>query len=148
LLPELLFQRDAPGEQPFNEVNRAIRTPGGASRIWSDLAVTLFLADPRSYDGGDLVVRNAHNEQCVKLPAGHLFLYSAGSRQKIRPVVRGVSCRCVFWIQSMIRDNGQRKILFDLDTPIQALAAKMPDDPSITRLAGVYHNLLRYWAQV
>jgi PKHD-type hydroxylase len=112
------------------------------------LAATLFLSDPSSYDGGDLVVRDAHNEQYVKLPAGHLLLYSAGSRQEIRPVVRGVSFRCVFWIQSMIRDSGQRKILFDMDSAIQTLAAKAPDDPSITRLAGVYHNLLRYWAQV
>ena len=148
LLPPV-FHRDQVGEPSQSEVNRAIRTtPGSSTRIRSDLTATLYLSDPNEYDGGDLVIKDSQIEQCIKLPAGHLILYASGSRQEIRPVTRGVSFRCVFWIQSMIRDNGQRKILFDMDTAIQSLAETMPNDPSIIKLTGVYHNLLRYWAQV
>lgn len=142
------FYRDAPGEPSQPEVNKAIRTPGSSNRVRSDLTATIFLSDPATYEGGDLVVKNGHNEQRVKLPAGHLVLYSSGSRQEVRPVTSGVSFRATPWVQSMILDNGQRKILFDMDTALQTLSEKMPDDPSIIKLTGVYHNLLRYWAQI
>lgn len=143
------FYRDVPGDPSLVEVNKAIRTiPGSSTRIRSDLTATVFLSEPDTYEGGDLVVKNAHGEQCVKLPAGHLVLYSSENRQELRPVIRGVSFRCTLWIQSMIRDSGQRKILFDMDTALQSLSEKIPDDPSIIKLTGVYHSLLRYWAQV
>ncbi len=144
-----VFYRDQAGEPSQMELSRAIRTtPGGSTRIRTDLTATLYVSDPNEYDGGDLVLRDGHIEQCIKLRAGDLILYPSGSRQEIRAVTRGVCFRCVFWIQSMIRDNGQRKILFDMDTAIQSLSEQMPNDPSIIKLTGVYHNLLRYWAQV
>lgn len=143
------FYRDAPGEPSLLEVNKTIRTtPGGTNRVRNDLTATVFLTDPAAYEGGDLVIKNGHNEQCIKLPAGYMVLYSSGSRQEVRPVTKGISFRCSLWIQSMIRDDGQRKILFDMDTALQALSEKMPNDPSIIKLTGVYHNLLRYWARL
>lgn len=148
ILPPV-FLRDVPGETPPHEVNEAIRTiPGGSTRIRSDLTATMFLSEPDTYEGGDLVFSNTHSEQCVKLPAGHVVLYSSGSRQRFQPVTHGTSFCCMLWVQSMIRDHGQRKLLFDMDIALQNLSEKMPDDPSIIELTGVYHKLLRYWAQV
>lgn len=143
------FYKDVPGEPAALEVNKAIRTmPGSSTKVRTDLTATIFLSDPETYEGGDLVIKNSHTDQYLKLPAGHMLLYSSGSRQEIRPLTRGASYRCTLSIQSMIRDNGQRKILFDMDTALQSLSEKMPDDPSIIKLTGVYHNLLRYWAQI
>lgn len=143
------FYRNASAELPPPEVNKAVRTmPGSSNRFRSDLTVVIFLSDPATYEGGGLVVKNGQSEQSVKLPAGHMVMFSSGSRQELRPVTTGISFRCVLWVQSMIRDNGQRKILFDMDTAIQTLSKERPDDPSLIKLTGVYHNLLRYWAQV
>lgn len=143
------FYKDVPGEPSALEVNKAIRTmPGSSTKVRTDLTATIFLSDPETYEGGDFVIKNSHTDQYLKLPAGHMLLYSSGSRQEIRPLTRGASYRCTLSIQSMIRDNGQRKILFDMDTALQSLSEKMPDDPSIIKLTGVYHNLLRYWAQI
>ncbi len=143
------FYRDIAGNPSPLEVNKAIRTiPGSLNKVRTDLTAMIFLSNPDSYEGGELIIKNAYSEQRVKLPAGHMVLFSSGSKQELRPVTSGISFRCVTWVQSMIRDNGQRKILFDMDTALYVLAEKLPDDPSIIKLTGVYHNLLRYWAQV
>jgi PKHD-type hydroxylase len=118
-------------------------------RVRSDLSATLFLAEPESYDGGELIVEDRYGAQSVKLPAGHMLLYPASSLHRVEPVTRGVRVASFFWVQSMIRDDGERRILFDLDNAVQAVAAdRGQDDRAVIELTGVYHNLLRRWAEV
>ena len=128
-------------------------TPSGRSadtphRIRTDLSATLFLTRPEDYDGGELVVEDTYGTQVVKLPAGHMVLYPSTSLHHVRPVTRGARISSFFWIQSMIRDDGQRTLLFDLDMAIQRLASEAPDHPSAVQLTGVYHNLIRMWAEL
>ena len=113
----------------------------------TDLSATLFLADPNEYEGGELVVEDTYGAHEVKLPAGHMILYPATSLHQVRPVTRGARVASFFWIQSMIRDDGQRTLLFDLDVAIQRVSSEAtPNHPSVVQLTGVYHNLLRRWA--
>jgi PKHD-type hydroxylase len=121
---------------------------GTPHRVRTDLSATLFLSRPDEYDGGELTVEDTYGVHSVKLPAGHLVLYPASSLHHVRPVTRGARLASFFWIQSMVRDDGERTLLFDLDTAIQRLAAEAPDHPSTVQLTGVYHNLLRRWADV
>jgi PKHD-type hydroxylase len=143
-----LFNAYRQGEAFGTHVDNAIRIRRGSDfRIRSDLSATLFLAEPDSYDGGELVVDDDYGEHRVKLPAGHLVLYPSSSLHRVTPVTRGERVASVFWIQSMVRDDGERRMLLDLDTSIQALAAgRGQDDGEIIRLTGLYHNLLRRWA--
>ena len=145
-----LFNRYAGGEKFDTHVDNAVRIQRGTDfRIRSDLSATLFLADPESYEGGELVVEDQLGTHAVKLPAGHMLLYPASSLHRVEPVTRGARVASFFWIQSMVRDDGQRTILFDLDRSIQAIATdRGQDDPAIIQLTGVYHNLLRRWADV
>lgn len=117
-------------------------------RIRTDLSVTLFLSSPDEYDGGELVIEDVFGPQRVKLPAGHLVLYPASSLHKVEPVTRGARIASFFWVQSMVRDDAARTLLFDLDTAIQQLNARNPEDPVAVQLTGVYHNLLRRWAEL
>lgn len=110
--------------------------------------MTVFLADPAEYDGGELLVEDNYGAHSVKLPAGDAVLYPSTSLHHVRPVTRGARIASFFWIQSMIRDDGQRTLLFDLDMAIQRLNADVPDHPSGVQLTGTYHNLLRQWAEV
>ncbi|HLZ78478.1 MAG TPA: Fe2+-dependent dioxygenase, partial [Sphingomonas sp.] len=120
---------------------------GGDFRLRSDLSATFFLSDPDSYDGGELVVEGSFGTQAIKLPAGHLILYPASSLHRVKPVTRGVRVASFFWIQSMVRDGEARRHLFELDQAIQALATdRGQGDAAIIQLTGVYHNLLRRWA--
>jgi PKHD-type hydroxylase len=121
--------------------------PGTPVRVRSDLSATIFLSPPDGYDGGELVVEDSYGAHAVKLPPGHMVLYPGGSLHDVRPVTAGVRYGCFFWIQSMVRDDADRTILFDLDTNIQSLARAAPDRPEIVQLTGVYHNLLRRWAE-
>ena len=117
-------------------------------RIRTDLSVTLFLAEPEEYDGGQLVIEDLYGSHEVKLPAGDLVLYPASSLHMVRPVTRGARVASFFWLQSMIRDPAARTMIFDLDTAIQALSQQHGrDDPEMVRLTGLYHNLIRYWAE-
>ncbi len=142
-----LFNRYAGGQSFSTHVDNAIRqVPGTGHRIRTDLSATLFLADPDEYDGGELVVEGTYGIQTVKLPAGHMILYPATSLHHVRPVTRGARIASFFWIQSMIRDDGQRTLLFDMDTAIQRWNVDHPDHPSAVQMTGVYHNLLRRWA--
>jgi PKHD-type hydroxylase len=118
-------------------------------RIRTDLSVTLFLSEPDEYDGGELVVEDFYGSHEIKLPAGDLVLYPASSLHMVTPVTRGMRVASFFWLQSMIRDAHARSLIFDLDTAIQALVARFGrDDPETVKLTGIYHNLIRYWAEV
>ena len=145
-----LFNRYAGGQDFGLHVDTAIRIKRGSDfRIRSDLSATLFLAEPETYDGGELVIEDQFGPQSVKLPAGHMVVYPASSLHRVAPVTRGVRVASFFWLQSMIRDDGARRILFDLDQGVQAVAAAQGQgDPATVRLTGVYHNLLRRWADV
>lgn len=143
-----LFNRYRDGEDFGLHVDNAIRIKRGTDfRIRSDLSATLFLDDPETYDGGELIIEDRFGSQTVKLPAGHLILYPASSLHRVRPVTRGVRTASFFWLQSMIRDDGERRTLFDLDQAIQAVAeTRGQGDAAVVQLTGVYHNLLRRWA--
>ena len=124
------------------------QVPGTPHRIRTDLSATLFLSDPADYDGGELVVEDTYGVHSVKLPAGHLVLYPSTSLHHVRPVTRGARIASFFWIQSMVRDDAERTLLFDLDTAIQRVSAVLPDHPVAVQLTGVYHNLLRRWTDL
>ena len=145
-----LFNRYEGGEDFGLHVDTAVRIKRGSDfRLRADLSATLFLADPDSYDGGALVIEHAFGNEEVKLPAGHMVLYPASSLHRVTPVTRGARVASVFWLQSMVRDDAARRLLFDLDGGIQGAGATLgQDDPSVVRLTGVYHNLLRRWADV
>lgn len=140
-----LFNRYRGGQSFGSHVDNAVRqVPGTPHQIRTDISATLFLAEPDEYDGGELVIEDTYGVQSVKLHAGSMVLYPATSLHHVRPVTRGARVAAFFWIQSMVRDDGERTILFDLDLAIQRLG----DHPSALPLTGVYHNLLRRWADV
>jgi PKHD-type hydroxylase len=144
-----LFNRYRGGHSFGNHVDNAIRQITGTSlRIRTDLSATLFLAQPDEYDGGELVVEDTYGVHSVKLPAGHMILYPSSSLHHVRPVTRGARIASFFWIQSMVRDDATRTLLFDLDTAIQRLTADHADHPSVVQLTSVYHNLVRRWAEL
>ena len=145
-----LFNSYGEGQQFGTHVDNAIRVRTGTDfRIRSDLSATIFLCDPDSYDGGELVIEGEFGAQSVKLPAGHMVLYPASSLHHVTPVARGRRIASFFWIQSMVRDSAARALLFDMDSAVQSVAGKVGlDDPGVVRLTGVYHNLLRRWAEV
>jgi PKHD-type hydroxylase len=144
-----LFNRYCGGQSFGSHVDNSIRQIAGTPhRVRTDLSATLFFAGPDEYDGGELVVEDVYGVQSVKLPAGHMILYPSTSLHHVTPVTRGTRLCSFFWIQSMVRDDGERTLLFDLDTAIQQIAAAAPDHPSALQLTGVYHNLLRRWAEL
>jgi PKHD-type hydroxylase len=144
-----LFNRYQGGQSFGTHVDNAIRQVAGTPhRVRTDLSATLFLAEPEEYDGGELLVEDTYGTHNVKLSAGNLILYPATSLHHVRPVTRGARIASFFWIQSMVRDDGQRTLLFDLDMAIQRISQDAPDHPSTVQLTGVYHNLLRRWADV
>ena len=144
-----LFNRYSGGQSFGAHVDNAVRqVPATAHQLRTDLSATLFLSEPDEYDGGELVVEDTFGVQSVKLAAGNLILYPASSLHHVRPVTRGARVSSFFWIQSMVRDDGQRTLLFDLDLSIQRLGADPPEHASVLQLTGVYHNLLRRWAEL
>jgi PKHD-type hydroxylase len=144
-----LFNRYQGGQSFGTHVDNAVRqVTGTPHRVRTDLSATLFLAGPEEYDGGELSVEDTYGLHNVKLPAGHLILYPASSLHHVQPVTRGARLASFFWIQSMVRDDGERTLLFDLDMAIQRISGEVADHPSVIQLTGVYHNLLRRWADV
>lgn len=115
-------------------------------RVRTDVSGTLFLTDPDEYEGGELVIDDTYGRREVKLPAGHLVLYPATSLHQVNPVTKGARISCFFWLQSLVRDDGQRTLLYELDQSIQELVQLNPDHPRMVSLMGVYHNLLRRWS--
>jgi PKHD-type hydroxylase len=149
VFPPLFNRYDASDGHGFdNHVDNAIRyLPDRSGRIRTDLSATLFLSDPDSYDGGELIIEDTYGEHSVKLPAGDMILYPSTSLHRVQPVTRGSRIASFFWVQSMIRDDGQRTLLLEMDAAIRTLAANIGDnDQSIVSLTGTYHNLLRRWA--
>jgi len=144
-----LFNRYGVGHGFGLHVDNAIRgVPKTPVRIRTDLSVTLFLSEAEEYDGGELVIEDRVGQQEVKLAAGDLVLYPSTSLHLVRDVTRGERVASFFWLQSMIRDNVARALLFDLDQTIQSLTARLgADDPSLVKLTSVYHNLIRTWAE-
>jgi PKHD-type hydroxylase len=147
-----LFNRYGVGNGFGDHVDNAIRYEQNGASAWqpvrTDLSATLFLTEPEEYDGGELVIGANTGIQRVKLPAGDLVLYSATTVHRVEPITRGERLASFFWIQSMVRDDGKRALLFDLDVAIQGLNKDHPDHPSAVELVGVYHNLLRRWAEL
>lgn len=144
-----LFNRYDVGESFGAHVDNAVRQLARSPLlVRTDLSATLFLSAPEDYDGGELVVEDTYGVHSVKLPAGHLVLYPSSSLHHVRPVTRGTRLASFFWIQSMIRDDGQRTLLFDLDNAVRGLGVDVPDHAGVLQLTGVYHNLLRRWADV
>jgi PKHD-type hydroxylase len=144
-----LFNRYAGGQSFGTHVDNAIRhLKGTTHRVRSDLSATLFFSSPEEYDGGELVVEDTYGIHSVKLPAGHMVLYPSSSLHKVLPVTRGARVCSFFWIQSMVRDDGARTLLFDLDNVAQSVGAADVNAPNAVKLTGIYHNLLRRWAEV
>ncbi|MGE6822405.1 Fe2+-dependent dioxygenase [Pseudomonas soli] len=130
-------------------IDNALRQPKGSpERVRTDLSSTLFLSDPDSYDGGELVIQDTYGVRQVKLAAGDLVLYPGTSLHKVNPVTRGARYAAFFWTQSLVREDSQRTLLFEMDNAIRHLGADVPEHPSLLQLTGTYHNLLRRWAEV
>lgn len=145
-----LFNRYAGGQAFGTHVDNAIRYLRGTDfRIRSDLSMTVFFSEPEDYDGGELSIEDTYGVQRVKLPAGHAVLYPSTSLHHVTPVTRGARVSSFFWIQSMVRDDAERAMLFQLDTTIQKLATERGiDDARVVELTGIYHNLLRRWTVI
>lgn len=149
ILPPM-FNRYGVGQKFGVHVDNAIRVvPQTGEQMRADISATLFLDDPADYEGGELVVETAFGSQDIKLSAGDMVLYPASSLHQVLPITRGERTACFFWVQSIIRDESRRATLFDLDASIQELSTDIgAASPSLVRLAGVYHNLIRAWGDV
>lgn len=141
------FNSHAGGEHYGPHVDGAIRAQRSGSPVRADVSCTVFLSDPDDYDGGELTVIDTYGTHEVKLPAGDAIVYPSSSVHEVRPVTRGERVASFLWVQSMVRDDGRRAMLFELDTNIQALRAQHGDGPALVALTGHYHNLLRMWAE-
>jgi len=145
--PPLFNRYDGASNAFGNHIDNSVRTsPITGAWVRTDLSATLFLSEPEEYDGGELVIEDTFGSQSVKLAAGDLILYPASSVHRVEPVTRGCRLASFFWIESMVRDDGQRRLLFDLDMSILTLRGTEGDTPPVVKLTGCYHNLLRMWA--
>jgi len=141
------FNRYQGGGQYGFHVDGAVMALSGDAQLRSDVSCTLFLSEPDEYDGGELIVNDTYGEHEVKLPAGDLIVYPSSSLHRVTPVTRGARMAAFFWVQSLIRDDSRRRLLFELDASIQRLTQTGADAASLLQLTGVYHNLLRQWAE-
>jgi PKHD-type hydroxylase len=144
-----LFNRYEAGQNFGAHIDNAIRqVTGTAHRIRTDISATLFLSAPEDYDGGELIVEDTYGAHAAKLAVGDMILYPATSLHRVTPVTRGTRIAAFFWVQSMVKDDGQRRILFDLDRSIAELTQAAPENPALVRLTACYHNLVRQWAEI
>jgi len=142
------FNRYQDGGHYGNHVDGAVfSVPGTSHRIRSDLSATVFFSEPEDYDGGELIIEDTSSTRNVKLRAGDMVLYPSTSLHRVTAVTRGARLASFFWIQSLVRSDSQRSVLFELDLSIQQLSEEIPDSPALPRLTAVYHNLLRQWAE-
>jgi PKHD-type hydroxylase len=142
-----LFNSYSGGQEFGTHIDNAIRQVTGTPfRIRTDLSATLFLSDPLDYEGGELVVEDTYGTHKIKLPAGHMILYPSSSLHYVKPVTKGARVASFFWIESMVRDDAARTLLFDLDSSIRLLNQELPNHEVMVQLTGIYHNLLRRWA--
>ncbi|HET6433722.1 Fe2+-dependent dioxygenase [Dyella sp.] len=144
-LPPRFNRYEGGGHYGFHVDGAVMALPDQAGQLRSDIACTLFLSAPDEYDGGALLISDTYGEHEVKLPAGDLILYPASSLHRVDPVTRGSRLAAFFWVQSLVRDDGRRRTLFELDQAIQTLQAAGADAGAVLRLTNVYHNLLRQW---
>ncbi|MEO7050587.1 MAG: Fe2+-dependent dioxygenase [Rhodanobacter sp.] len=135
------------GEYGFHIDGAVMALPDDGGQLRSDISCTLFLNQPEDYDGGELIVSDTYGEHEVKLPAGDLIVYPSSSLHRVAAVTRGARLASFFWVQSLIRDDSQRRLLYELDTSIQSLAGSGADAAAVLQLTGVYHNLLRQWSE-
>lgn len=142
-----LFNQYRDGMDFGAHIDNAVRTHAiSGVHVRTDISCTLFINDPESYDGGELVVEDTYGHQVVKLPAGDMVLYPGTSLHHVRPVTNGTRLASFFWVQSMIREDAQRTLLFDMDAAIVTLRQQVGDNAAVIRLTGNYHNLIRMWA--
>ena len=140
------FNLHAGGDAYGAHIDGAVMVLADGSQLRSDIACTVFLADPESYDGGELIVDDTYGEHEVKLPAGDAIVYPASSLHRVEPVTRGARLAAFFWVQSLVRDAAQRRTLLQLDDAVRRLTAGGADADALKQLTGVYHNLLRQWS--
>ena len=144
-----LFNRYREGGWFGTHIDNAIRqVRGTAHRVRTDISGTIFLSGPEEYEGGELVVEDTYGVHKVKLAAGDLILYPASSLHEVRAVKRGERLASIFWVQSMVREDAKRTMLYDLDVAVQRVSEELPGDATVVQLTGLYHNLLRLWAEV
>lgn len=144
-----LFNRYSGGGHFGVHVDNAVRDiKGTRHRVRTDISATLFLSQPEEYEGGELMIEDTYGAQAIKFAAGDMVLYPGTSLHRVSPVTRGARVASFFWVQSLVREDAQRSLLFDMDTAIQRLSVNVPDHPSVVQLTGVYHNLLRRWVDV
>lgn len=147
VLPPLFNRYTGATNAYGSHVDQAVRyLPGGVQRVRTDISCTLFLSDPADYDGGELVIDTSFGEQRVKLAAGDLVVYPGTSVHRVEPVTRGARLAAFFWIESMVRGDEQRRLLYDMDMSLMALRSERGETPELVQLTGTYHNLLRMWA--
>ena len=142
------FNRYTGGGTYGFHVDGAVMNLSHGEQLRSDVSCTLFLNPPDEYEGGELVISDTYGEHAVKLPAGDLVLYPSSSLHQVTPVTRGARLASFFWVQSMVRDDARRRLLFEMDTSIETLRQGNADAGAVLQLTGVYHNLLRQWAEV
>ena len=145
-LPPRFNRYEGGGEYGMHVDGSVMALPNG-EQLRSDISCTLFLSEPDDYDGGELIVSDTYGEHEVKLPAGDAIIYPSSSLHRVQPVTRGARLAAFFWVQSLVRDDGRRRLLFELDASIQRLTATAADRDAVLQLTGVYHNLLRQWAE-
>ena len=145
-LPPRFNRYEGGGEYGMHVDGSVMALPNG-EQLRSDISCTLFLSGPDDYDGGELIVSDTYGEHEVKLPAGDAIIYPSSSLHRVQPVTRGARLAAFFWVQSLVRDDGRRRLLFELDASIQRLTATAADRDAVLQLTGVYHNLLRQWAE-
>src|ERR671914_2368435 len=144
-----LFNRYEGGESFGAHLDNSIRqVPGTPLRVRTDISATLFLSAPEDYERGELVIDDIYGEHAVKLPAGDMVVYPASSLHHVKPVTRGIRLASFFWVQSMVRDDGHRTLLFDLDMAINKVNQAIPSLGAVVELTNCYHNLLRRFAEV
>jgi PKHD-type hydroxylase len=144
-----LFNRYSEGMGFGTHIDNALRqVPGTPHRIRTDLSATLFLSNSDTYDGGELVIEDTYGAHPIKLPAGDMVLYPASSLHKVQSITRGVRIAAFFWVQSLVRDDGARALLYDLDNAIRLIGQDMPESPALVSLTGCYHNLVRRWSDI
>ena len=145
-LPPRFNRYEGGGEYGMHVDGSVMALPNG-EQLRSDISCTLFLSDPDEYDGGELIVSDTYGEHEVKLPAGDAIIYPSSSLHRVQPVTRGARVAAFFWVQSLVRDDGRRRLLYELDASIQRLVATGADRDAVLQLTGTYHNLLRQWAE-
>lgn len=147
--PPLFNRYDGKTNSLGNHIDNSVRTSiTTGDWVRTDISATLFLSEPDEYDGGELMIEDTFGTQSIKLPAGDLILYPSSSVHRVEPVTRGSRIASFFWIESMVRSDAQRRLLFDMDMSIMSLRGSEGDSPAVVKLTGCYHNLLRMWSEV